>query len=340
MKTILSFKKLLLSGLVLLGVNQITKAQTTLAAGDIVIIGLIGDGSGSGAVDEFTWVPLSDLETGTIIYFTDTGYFNNSALSDSFDDTGVEGLIKYTASSAISAGTLFTVTTGNTNSGDYQQITSNISDDTDLAFAGKGDTIIVFQTAVDPTNTNLIAGAGSNITPIFQISSNSDDFGSGSSTPEKQTDLIPGLTDGTNAVAKGSASGTNNELSNIRYTGTTAGTGAAILAAVANDSNWEGTNDTNITAGYSTNGASLFNVNPPLEIKDTDKIDFQLYPNPSSDFLNISVPVKNVQVFSITGNKVLETDQNAFSVKALTPGVYFINIETENGNGTKKLMKL
>ena len=73
--------------------SNLTNAQTTLAAGDLAIIGFNGDNP-----DQFAFVLLVDIESGTEITFTDSGVKS--------DDTfrGNEGAVKFTASSNYSAG--------------------------------------------------------------------------------------------------------------------------------------------------------------------------------------------------------------------------------------------
>lgn len=71
-----------------------------------------------------------------------------------------------------------------------------------------------------------------------------------------------------------------------------------------------------------------------------DKI--QLYPNPTSGILNIQMksPLKNVMVFNIQGQKVIESSTLQLDVSNLSSGVYVIKIEDENGSvSTKRFVK-
>ena len=87
----------------------------------------------------------------------------------------------------------------------------------------------------------------------------------------------------------------------------------------------------------------------PLSISDFQKNKFQLYPNPAKDKLylratNTTVNLK-VKIFNTAG-KLLSTkniaidEQASIDVSNFTNGIYFLNIEDENGNTTiKKFIK-
>lgn len=348
MKTILSLKKLALSCSIFVAGSLCTNAQTNLTAGDVAVIGMLSNSTSGDTGDEVSWIPLVDLEAGTVIYFTDSGYFNiadngnggfpvKNGNTDPEINTDAEGVIRFTAPSAISAGTVQTIT--NDGSAEYEFITSTeMAEDTELKVAKKGDTVIVFQSNINPSSdpTNFVDP--NNMTAIFQVSSNSMEFiSNGTGTAEKQTDLFPTLTDGTNAIAFGRDVGTNQDYDNIRYIGTTTfDTKAELLASIMNKSNWEGTHNDTDAPGYSSNNVTSF----VLDTKDFNQISFSVTPNPTAEFVNISTPFKKVEIHSLTGSKVMEADSNNFSVKNLTNGVYFVVIEDFNGSsGVEKFVK-
>lgn len=69
-----------------------------------------------------------------------------------------------------------------------------------------------------------------------------------------------------------------------------------------------------------------------------------IYPNPTQDQINFNQPemVKNVIIYTTTGQKVFETNelQNNISINNFPSGVYLINIETMTGaHITKKIVK-
>ncbi len=87
----------------------------------------------------------------------------------------------------------------------------------------------------------------------------------------------------------------------------------------------------------------------PLSTKDFNKNIFTLYPNPAQNELLITAQntTQNlkIKIFNIEGkllsNQTLEVaNQTSIDVSSLTSGIYFLNIEDENGNTTiKKFIK-
>ncbi len=86
---------------------------------------------------------------------------------------------------------------------------------------------------------------------------------------------------------------------------------------------------------------NLFNLN----VSDNQQQHFLLYPNPIDDILHIestnSTTNISIKVFDILGNQVLSKKSmtSQLNVSHLKRGVYFLNITTEQGNVTKKLIK-
>ena len=66
-----------------------SSAQTTLAPGDVAIVGF--NTSGGPATDNFAFILLTDVEAGTIIYFTDCGVLSTQCLRFT------EGIVSWTA---------------------------------------------------------------------------------------------------------------------------------------------------------------------------------------------------------------------------------------------------
>ncbi len=147
----------------------------------------------------FSFVLLQSIDAGTTINFTDDGWLAAGGFR-----TG-EGVVTYTApAGGAAAGTVVTIT-GLT--GSFNPSTS-------------GDQIIAFQGPLDATAT-----------PLFAL-----DFADGNTTyagdaTNSNTSAIPtGLATGSTALAFGTDNGA--------YVGTTTGTRAEILSAIANAANW------------------------------------------------------------------------------------------------------
>mgnify|MGYP000042639435 CR=1 FL=1 len=94
------------------------------------------------------------------------------------------------------------------------------------------------------------------------------------------------------------------------------------------------TNDLNYSAIYG---------NEILSNHDFDILSFNVYPNPSSDIINISSeePINRIKVFDTLGRLVLEQNNpsSQMDVSSLSTGLLFIKIETDQGTLVKKIIK-
>ena len=245
-------------------------ADAVLMTGDIVIIGLQSDDPN----DSFSWVPLVDVAAGEVVYFSDagfnsgTGFFQGQIPSASTD----EWLLRYIApAGGITAGTVQTVVDGSSPAnysgpGTTSQFGArSLGGTIDFSLTPLGDELIAFQSTDDPST----AGFGqSNFTPLFQVDTGSFtrplftfDGGARSHT----TDVHTGLTEGVNAVGLRDVAN-NDEFDNIRYTGPSSGDRDALLAALADSANWEGTNDAQSSSWTNFLGAgNNFTVTPVPE---------------------------------------------------------------------------
>ncbi|MBP0017728.1 MAG: ExeM/NucH family extracellular endonuclease [Cyanobacteria bacterium SBLK] len=193
--------------------------STNLAAGDLAIIGVNADNP-----DAFSFVLLTDISIGTEIFFTDNGVFSNG----SFRDT--EGVLKYTASADLSAGTVI----------EFTGVGGNFTAESgSFSLSASGDQVIAFQGTI--ANPNF----------IYALQTNSTQFQS-NATASTNSALPTGLVEGVSAVAVGAGSGAGSEFDNSTYNeSVTSGTQAELLAAIANAANWNGNNSriTNLADG-------------------------------------------------------------------------------------------
>jgi hypothetical protein len=288
------------------------KAQTTLGPGDLVIISLEAD-----TPDTFRFVPLVDLLPGTVIEFTENGVFNGVLESN-------ESTVTYTAPpGGITAGTNI-IYSADATIGDPNFTGGN----TGLSTAG--DQIHAYQgTATSPV---FIFSAMSNST-IFQPS--------GTSSDSNQSELPPGLTDGANAVAAGSGPGPEEEWDNIYYTGITSGTAAAILASVANASNWSGNNskdpasettvDFTIQAGTTNPSVTITAPSDGTTIPATSTVDVQF------SVANFNFSTDGDMSFTVsTGGTAVSsilTDANPETVNVSPGETYVVTAQLRDTNG-------
>lgn len=107
------------------------------------------------------------------------------------------------------------------------------------------------------------------------------------------------------------------------------------IGAINNDGN-----------GSNSGHVRVFNE-PSLTIKDFIFEDFRLYPNPSSDYVNIEFNELfesiSVQVFDVLGKKVIQQEKRGLStiklnVSHLKSGIYLVNIDIGLVNKTVKLI--
>lgn len=78
------------------------------------------------------------------------------------------------------------------------------------------------------------------------------------------------------------------------------------------------------------------------------KLDINVYPNPSSDFINIGLDASNlddspiVKIYSIAGTLVKEIlmDKQAIDISNLESGIYLVVLYKGNGKGVLGIEKL
>ncbi|MDN3677613.1 T9SS type A sorting domain-containing protein [Flavobacterium paronense] len=84
--------------------------------------------------------------------------------------------------------------------------------------------------------------------------------------------------------------------------------------------------------------------NCTLGIATTENNLFTIYPNPTSDIINIEVfnnePIIKTTINNVLGQTILTFENTTvLDVSSLAKGAYFITVETEVGNETKRILK-
>ncbi|MCI3937021.1 T9SS type A sorting domain-containing protein [Chryseobacterium aahli] len=83
--------------------------------------------------------------------------------------------------------------------------------------------------------------------------------------------------------------------------------------------------------------------NATMDVKDIKSIDVSIYPNPTSDFVNIKskTDVASMTLFSIDGRKLTENfKENKINISSYNTGVYILNIVLKDGTTFKhKIIK-
>lgn len=107
-----------------------------------------------------------------------------------------------------------------------------------------------------------------------------------------------------------------------------------------------------------SNGTYIYNVRPVYEdcngelsskevtfivnTQEMKELNAAVYPNPSGDrFIIKAENMTNITVFNILGEKVMERniDADIYEINGLDNGIYFVNIDTENGHAVRKIVK-
>lgn len=80
----------------------------------------------------------------------------------------------------------------------------------------------------------------------------------------------------------------------------------------------------------------------PVGIEEiSNVIHVDLFPNPTSGFITIQTveSIKGIKVITMNGRTLLTTKSTQIDLSVYPTGVYFVNIETENGVVTKRVVK-
>lgn len=80
-----------------------------------------------------------------------------------------------------------------------------------------------------------------------------------------------------------------------------------------------------------------------LSVNDNVLSQLSVYPNPSSDVININTPssveVISTELYDVLGNLVLRGATNELNISSLSTGLYLLNITTTQGSISKKVYR-
>ena len=84
-----------------------------------------------------------------------------------------------------------------------------------------------------------------------------------------------------------------------------------------------------------------------LSTEDFFANNFSIYPNPTSDILNLksnSLNIQNVQITDLNGRSLISVNYDSttttqLEVSSLSNGIYILNVTTDSGTGTSKFVK-
>ncbi|QQX75286.1 MULTISPECIES: T9SS type A sorting domain-containing protein [Aequorivita] len=82
-----------------------------------------------------------------------------------------------------------------------------------------------------------------------------------------------------------------------------------------------------------------------LGVEEYNSLKIAIYPNPAYGLINIQAAsgIKNIGIYDLQGRLIdtstINNQNTELNISALTPGVYFLSIETQTGTGFKKFIK-
>ncbi|RKN21690.1 T9SS C-terminal target domain-containing protein [Aquimarina sp. AD1] len=103
-----------------------------------------------------------------------------------------------------------------------------------------------------------------------------------------------------------------------------------------------GANIANSVSGDGNLSAVEFSItyDELLSTEEFEEDTFIIYPNPTKGKVYISIPIELVTVFDYSGKKVLETTKNTFDLSVLESGIYIFNIQTNEKQITRRIIRL
>jgi hypothetical protein len=276
------------------------QAQTTLATGDISIIGF---NSALTNRDGFAFVPWVDLAANTVIKFTDNGFNNTASALNTGNFRDQEQTATWTASSPVTAGTVITIE-GNgssatmlANTGTVTVTNSSGTVATSLNLSPGGDQIFAFQGGSYFTANSTSGTMAAFTVMLYGIS-------------------FQGIVGASTWLSSGSAGTANSYLptelaSNSLFLGSSAYAGeytgartgltiAQYKAAINNAANWTisgGVTTYNTTAmsigsasisGHPSNSSICSGSNTSFTVTASNVVAYQWQVNTGSGFGNVS----------------------------------------------------
>jgi hypothetical protein len=238
-----------------------TKAQNSLNTGDIAIVGFNSDTT----IDELAIVTLAEIPSGQNIYISDYAWDGNL---NALDANGlIEGVITWSITTTIPAGTLFKVTI-NSSSGNpiigglsfYGTASATGWTSLNSPTVSGGDNWFIYQGSNATTPSSWVFGFANWSTGLAGTNSWLT-----TGIPSSTTSYLPtALTNGVNAIA---LTGTGSHADNMVYTGPTSGSKATLLGNITTPSNWAG--DELIPQDLDANGTNFSGSNPVFSILPT-----------------------------------------------------------------------
>lgn len=96
------------------------------------------------------------------------------------------------------------------------------------------------------------------------------------------------------------------------------------------------------TGNFKKGYAKVYDLSGVLSTKKINAVNFNVYPNPSSDILNIELDdnaiLENVTIYNNLGQKVKSLKTTVIDVSNLAKGLYFVEVTTNIGKADQKVI--
>lgn len=96
------------------------------------------------------------------------------------------------------------------------------------------------------------------------------------------------------------------------------------------------------TGNFKKGYAKVYDLSGVLSTKKINAVNFNVYPNPSSDVLNIELDdnavLENVTIYNNLGQKIKSAKTTVVDVSNLAKGLYFVEVTTNLGKADQKIM--
>lgn len=94
--------------------------------------------------------------------------------------------------------------------------------------------------------------------------------------------------------------------------------------------------------GNDSGHVRVYELNKAVSSSNFVSQNFKIYPNPTPDILNISLEnnlvLEQVTIYNNLGQIVKTASENVIDVSHLAKGLYFVEVTTNQGKATKKLV--
>ena len=79
------------------------------------------------------------------------------------------------------------------------------------------------------------------------------------------------------------------------------------------------------------------------DVDESESETMSIYPNPAHDFIfveeNLNLPLQSVEIYNVTGQKVISSTETEINVSGLESGVYFVCVVAEGKTVIQRIVK-